>query len=567
MSTPACGRWLLVNYAGYPYAPNSLMPDNGLANLAGALLSAGCEVEILDYGTVGTLRRLSDPELHRHLASAWGVLRGKGGGVAGRLRQLGALAGLRRYERARVRLQDRVVAEIAAEVVARVKVRGVDAVGFKLWNGDGIEGSAAIAAAIRRECPGVRLFGGGPQMDVFTDLVADTFPVFDALVYGEGEETVVRLAEEGRNPGAWPAIPNLIYREEHGSVRTTPAGVIADLDRLPMPAYSEEVYPAMRGDEKIKIIVVDESRGCRNECAFCIHPVKSHRSIRLKSIQRLMEEIDRLGRVPGVSTFRFAGSCTPYSLLNGFAAEVIRTGRKVSYVSFAHIRDSAEADFALMRRSGCEVLAFGIESGSQRILDRMRKGVSTASIPETLRRVRDAGLISVGSLIVPAPGEDAASEAETLALLELGRPDVVTVQTPVVMPRTDWYENPDRYGVVFHDHDREGYRRTGLSWKVKLLLPPTMWADLPVRIDGRSYRSLLRDTQAFGKRLAALGMPTGISDDLYLMSRKVGMEAVAFRDEAIQAFFTGDAGGVAALAARVNAATGRVIDGDGSGVV
>jgi len=52
-------KWLLVNYAGYPYAPNSLMPDNGMANLAGALIKSGCEVEILDYGTVTTLARLT----------------------------------------------------------------------------------------------------------------------------------------------------------------------------------------------------------------------------------------------------------------------------------------------------------------------------------------------------------------------------------------------------------------------------------------------------------------------------------------------------------------------------
>lgn len=553
MSGPVLGRWLLVNYAGYPYAPNSLMPDNGLANLAGALLAAGCEVEIRDYGTVQTLRRLSDPDLQRHLAVAWNTLRARPGGWSNTLRQLGALSSLRRYERVRVSLQARVVSEIAAEVVDRVRARGIQAVGFKLWNGDGIEGSAAIAAAVRRECPGVRLFGGGPQMDVFTDLVPATYPVFDALIYGEGEESIVRLAAEGSSPAAWPQIPNLIYRDG-GAVRTTPVGIVEDLDRLPMPAYAPDVYPAMRGDDKIKIIVVDESRGCRNECAFCIHPVKSHRSIRMKSIPRLMEEVDRFGRVPGVHSFRFAGSCTPYALLNDFAAEIVRTGRRVSYVSFAHIRDSHEADFLRMRQSGCEVLAFGIESGCQRILDGMRKGVSAGDIPATLQRVREAGLISVGSLIVPAPGDDAASEAETLALLERARPDVVTLQTPVVTPRTDWFDHPERYGIAFRNHDRDAYRRTGLSWKVKLLLPPTMWADLPVRIGGRSYRSLLRETQAFGKRLSALGIPTGISDDLYLMSRRVGVEAVPFRDEAIQAFFTGDAEAVASLAARVNAA-------------
>jgi radical SAM superfamily enzyme YgiQ (UPF0313 family) len=543
-------RWLLVNYAGYPYAPNSLMPDNGLANLAGALLADGREVEILDYGTVDTLRRLADPALRPRLAAAWRALRRGRRSPWALLQQLQALVALRRCEAARTRRQERVVAEIAAEVVARVRARGIQAVGCKLWNGDGIEGSAAIAEAVRRECPGVRLFGGGPQMDIFTDLVPAVYPVFDVLVYGEGEETIVALAAEGDDPAAWPSLPNLVYRDGN-TVRSTASRHVADLDRLPLPAYAPAVYPAMRGNEKIKIIVVDESRGCRNECAFCIHPVKSDRQMRLKSVPRLLAELDHFGHDPGVHTFRFAGSCTPYALLNAFAAEVVRSGRQVAYASFAHVRDSAEADFALLRRSGCEALFFGIESGSQRVLDRMHKGTTVAAIRDTLQRVRSAGVFAVGSLIAPAPGDDETSLSETLALVAEARPDAVTLQAPVVTPRTDWYEHPERYGIRFRD--REAYRRQGLHWKAKLLLPPTLWGDVPVEIDGRGYREILRRTQSFGQRLAALHIPTGISDDLCLMSRRTGQDPCAFRDEAIEAFFTGDADAVAALVERINA--------------
>jgi len=51
-------RSILISYAGYPYTPSSLMPDNGLANLAGALISAGHDPLVLDYGTVNTIKRL-----------------------------------------------------------------------------------------------------------------------------------------------------------------------------------------------------------------------------------------------------------------------------------------------------------------------------------------------------------------------------------------------------------------------------------------------------------------------------------------------------------------------------
>src|ERR1035437_7704953 len=121
MTSSTLERWLLVNYAGYPYAPNSLMPDNGLANLAGALLAAGREVEIFDYGTVSTLRRLTSPDLRCRLHGAPRNVRAPGRDPWTALRKLLTLARLRRDERTRATLQSRIVAEIAGEVISRVR--------------------------------------------------------------------------------------------------------------------------------------------------------------------------------------------------------------------------------------------------------------------------------------------------------------------------------------------------------------------------------------------------------------------------------------------------------------
>jgi radical SAM superfamily enzyme YgiQ (UPF0313 family) len=326
---------------------------------------------------------------------------------------------------------------------------------------------------------------------------------------------------------------------------------VADLDDLPLPVYDPEIYPSMRGDEKIRIIVVDDSRGCRNHCAFCFHPVKSSHRLRVKSIPRLMREVDSFERGLGIRTFRFAGSCTPYSLLNGFAAEVRRTGRKLAYTSFAHVRGIAEADLQALRQSGCLALFFGIESGSQRILDLMRKGVHTEMIAEALRKAKEAGIFTVGSLIYPAPGETEATAAESLALLARERPDALSIQAPIVIPRTDWCEHPEAYGIAFRNRDH--YLAAGLRWKLNLLLPPMFWQDLPVRIDGRTYKQVLRETGRLVREAERLGFVTGASDDLYLMSVRSGMDLPAFRDASRPAFFAGDTPAVRALVPRINA--------------
>ena len=553
MSTPDnyLSRWLLVNYAGYPYTPSSLMPDNGLANLAAVLTAAGARAGIVDYATVGILSRFTSPTMARHLARVWERAAPKPGKRLGPAAKAAALASLQYGEMSRRRRQKRLLRELAAELVARVEQQHIQAVGFKLWNGDGIEGSAVLAQELRRSCPGVALFAGGPQVDVFMEKILEHFDVFHALVYGEGEETIVRLAEAGGDRSAYAGIPNLIYRED-GHVRRTPPRFVADLDTLPMPLYGPDVYPAMRGDEKIRIMVIDESRGCGNNCAFCIHPVKSDRRLRVKSIPRLLEELRRMASAHGTRAFRFAGSCTPYELLDGVAQALPREPVRYRFASFAHVRHAAAVDFAALHAAGCVALFFGVESGSAEILKGMRKGTDPAMILNTLRAAGDAGIFTVAGVIFPAPGETPASRDATLRLLCDARPGAVTVTPPIVMPRTDWFESSDKYGI--HIRNRNTCLDETMGWKVKFLLPPAFWKELPLTINGLSYRRILRQTTEITRLVEAEGMDTAITDEACLMSTLAGMTPRAFRDEARSAFFCGDGARARALVERINAA-------------
>jgi radical SAM superfamily enzyme YgiQ (UPF0313 family) len=549
MNSGSLDRWLLVNYAGYPYAPNSFMPDNGLANLAGALARNGKQVEILDYSTVSTFRKFSSPDLCKRLLKVWDTNSSLGDDAISKLRRTGLLLSLSRCHRQRGIITDSLVENICRDLVEKIERDGIQAIGFKLWNGDGLDGSVRMARAVRKHAPRTKIFGGGPHVDIFMERLKAHCDCFDALAYGEGERTIQLLAETGGNLSSFKEIPNLLF-ERDGSVHRTEAGVIDDLDDLPMPLYRPDVYPAMADNEKIKIIVIDESRGCRNNCAFCIHPVKSSHRLRVKSIGRLIRETEAFERDLAVRSLRFGGSCTPYELLNAFAAELVRTERKLRFTSFAHVRGSDDADFDLLRQSGCEALFFGIESGSQQLLDTMRKGVKTDMIPAAIRGAKQAGIFTVGSLILPAPGENDRTRKETVDLLARERPDALTVQPPIVVPRTDWCERPEKYGISIRNRDK--YLESAMHAKFNLLLPPAFWKSLPLLVDGKGYKRVLRETGSFLREIERLGYTTSVSDDTYLMSVKAGMDVAAFRNETRKAFFAGDARRVADIVALTN---------------
>jgi hypothetical protein len=543
-------RWLLINYAGYPYAPSSLMPDNGLANLAGSLLSQGKTVEILDFATVGTIRRMTSPDLRKRLSKAWETLRLPGRSPLVTLRKYRTLRVLRECESERRALQQQAVEAIGAELVQAIRKKNIQAVGFKLWNGDGLEGSGRMAAIIRQHCPEVKLFGGGPHVDLFMDRVLSHYTVFDALQHGEGEETILHLAESGAHPESYPSLPNLLYRSAAGRIQRSPESMIENLDTLPLPVYDPAIYPAMAGDEKVKIIVIDESRGCRNSCAFCVHPVKSNQNVRVKGLPRLINEVRQLDSRYGYRAFRFAGSCTPYSLLNGFAGEILRQQIPIRYASFAHIRESDEADFGLIRKSGCVSLFFGIESGSQKILDGLGKGIKVEQTARALHQAKAAGIFTVGSVIFPAPGETPESEAQTLSVLQNAQLDSLMLQAPIVAPRTEWFKSPEKYGI--HFPDRERYLEVAMGWKVKLQLPPRFWDTMPIEIDGQTYPQILARTSSFARKVSRLGIPTSITDETYLMSVEAGMEATEFRDTALAAFYSGETEGIETLVRQIN---------------
>jgi radical SAM superfamily enzyme YgiQ (UPF0313 family) len=495
------------------------------------------------------MQRYTTPALTARLKKAWRAVFPADASRPSLLRKARVLCSLQVAERGRQRLLDRVVRDLTADLVREVQDGEIDAVGFKLWNGDGVAGAAAMARALKQACPEVRVFGGGPHVDMFMNMILEHFAGFDAAAYGEGEETIRLLAEQGGDPRAYSGIPNLLYRD-NGEVRQTAARLVDDLDALPLPVYDPDVYPAMRGDEKLKLIVLDESRGCGNHCAFCIHPVKSHHRQRVKSIPRLMQELDALHDRHGLTTFRFAGSCTPYTLLNAFAAEVVAQDRDIAYTSFAHVRESARANFRQLKQSGCRSLFFGVESGSQRLLDAMRKGIKLTATETALNGARDAGIFTVGSLIYPAPGEDDASTQETLSLVKRLRPDAVVVQPPLVMPRTDWFDDPQRYGIAFHD--RAAYLETALLWKAKPFLPTAFWSPAPVSVDGRSFRKMLGVTMRFARQLEDVGFPVAISDDTYLMGDCLDRDVVEFRNQTREAFYTGDTPVVQALVNELN---------------
>ncbi|MFH2068233.1 MAG: radical SAM protein [Candidatus Omnitrophota bacterium] len=533
---------LLISVAGCPRTPSDFIPDNGLALLASLFISQGHQVKILDYNTTETLKRSFPENISTRLKKIAGpIFQGSKPGLLTLLR----LSFLEKKLRAH---QIRVFYEIGSEIADLTEREKVDFVGLKLWNGDGFTASLIIADVLKKRNPKILVFGGGPQVDFFRENIYRATSDFDALVYGEGEHAILGLVDFVQGKKGLREIPNLIFRDS-GRIVTTPQKWTEDLNQLPFANYDPSVYPAMKDNGRLKFIVLDESRGCSFSCYFCIHPVKSGRP-RVKSVERIIAEITHYQEKYGVSLFRYGGSNTPPKLLEEVARSIIQNNLKIKYTVLTDLRQEG-IDFSLLKDSGCFAVFFGVESTDPGIL---AKAINKKAFPERmeniLKEAKTAGIFIVVSLIVPAPGETEETKKKTLEFLLRTRPDSVLVQFPGILPGTEWFKNPEKYG--FSIKNKKAYPDKVMNYKMRLFFPPRFWDPLPYRVDGKKFRSFVRETELFLKKLESVGLTTGIADDIALMSKYSHLSPKEFRDLNRGYFFTGDALNLQELIVKIN---------------
>jgi hypothetical protein len=203
-------RSVLINYVGYPNEPFNLMPDNGLASLAACLVEKGHQTMIWDCATVEIVEKLFPYKHFEEFSDRKNrVLSSFKKGekpLSGDLEKFYAIESrIDDYQGLKIR-------EIAKEISAYIRRNRIDFAGLKLWTGAGFYGSMMIARQIKLDNPGVLIFGGGPHVDWFGERIFRMTDAFDVLAYGEGERTIVLLADFALKRIDLSNIPNIIYK-------------------------------------------------------------------------------------------------------------------------------------------------------------------------------------------------------------------------------------------------------------------------------------------------------------------------------------------------------------------
>jgi len=304
--------------------------------------------------------------------------------------------------------------------------------------------------AIKRWRPDLPVIVGGGLGSSVPEVVLTRTPA-DAAVIGEGEETVLELIPPLVGGDPIDDVAGIAYRDG-GAVRfTEPRRPIPDLDRLPFPAWDlfpMEAYlkhPVVGLGRDIDLI---SSRGCPHRCTYCYQVFG--RRFRARSAANIIEEIRLLDERYGLDFVSFQDDCfvVDKRRVIEFCDLLDESGVALKWSCCGRVNLVDQRLLARMKAAGCVSVNFGIESGSQAILDRYKKGVTVAQAKNAVRLVRGAGMRCPTSFMLGAPGETRETAFETVRFCQALQIPLSALMLTTPYPGTALYDEVKAAGRI-----------------------------------------------------------------------------------------------------------------------
>jgi len=320
-------------------------------------------------------------------------------------------------------------------------------------------GSASrTAGLIKSKRPEITTLIGGPHITVMPQETMERFESFDIGVIGEGERTLSELLKSLDARENFDEVKGIIYRSNGSFKITSPRPYIENLDELPFPAWdllphiTSYYTQSIARIDKMPSISISTTRGCPGKCTFCARNVFGN-TCRAFSVGKIIKMVDYLKErynIKGLS-IEDENFLAYRKTVIGFCEHLIDRGENLSWSCPGRV-DMVNADLLkLMRKAGCWKISYGIESGSQPILDFIKKGITIEQIREAVKWTHDSGIEAGGYFIAGHPGETVSTLRETMHFARQIKLNSFQISFMCPFPGTELYERAEQYGEFNRD--------------------------------------------------------------------------------------------------------------------
>lgn len=313
-----------------------------------------------------------------------------------------------------------------------------------------IAAAAELAAAIKARFPEKKIVIGGPHATALPEETLREFSAFDFLVHGEGEKPLASLANCLAQGKACDNIKGLLYLVNGRAAGERDEDPVEDINDIPSPAYG--LFP------KSRRYYILTTRGCFHRCPFCYN---KKGKLRFRSVNSVIEELKSLvnnyqPKVITITDDTFnADKKRTYEILDSLIKEGLN--KEAEFKATLHASNLDYPLLCRMKEAGFRIIHLGIESGNEKILAEIGKGINKDLIRRVNRDAKKAGIAVQGLYIIGHPDETWKTAFDTVKFAVKLNTHEIALAVMVPYPGTKIWE--------YAKENRRGYRSLSGEWK------------------------------------------------------------------------------------------------------
>jgi len=310
-----------------------------------------------------------------------------------------------------------------------------------------INNALAIAQVAKEILPGAKTVFGGVHPSVLPEEVL-SHPQVDFVVVDEGEETMAELVANE----TYKEVLGLCYKESGKIIKNQLRPLIKDLDAIPPPAYHllpmDKYYPAVGSYKRLPAMILFATRGCPGRCTFCYRTFRG--VVRKRSARNIINEIKILQRDYGIKEVAFYDDTFTLfkDVVREFCDIIIREKIDVTWSCFTRVDQVDEGLLRAMKKAGCHLILFGVESADEQILKNIKKNIFLKQVEEVVKLARGLGIETRASFMFGNQGETEETIKKTIDFAIKLDPDEVQFNIATAYPGTELFNWAKERGYI-----------------------------------------------------------------------------------------------------------------------
>jgi len=293
----------------------------------------------------------------------------------------------------------------------------------------------------------------GAHLHAKDDEVLLQYPELDLVIRGESEHAIADIGV-GQ---PWSSILGLAYREDGQIKRNAdrPYIEVENLDALPFPArHLLDNHLYLTPDTGEPITMVNTGRGCPHKCIYCAVTIASGFRLKVRSPQNIVDELEECVKKHDIRNFFFRADTFTWN--EKWVVElcdlIVERGLKIRWGSNSRVDTISEKRLEAMKRAGCWIIGFGIESGNQDMLDKMKKRAKVEDAETAIALCKKFGIKTYGLFVIGLPWETRETAEQTIAFAKKINPSFLDFNIAYPLPGTEYYRIAKEMGL-FNDDD------------------------------------------------------------------------------------------------------------------